>query len=92
VPHRAESLRPATRKELAATLVLALPLHEASVKHRLGGPGDDPADQALAQWSGVLDVRTRVAGVRTADDSGSAEVPAHVLARIDDGDAEHAAG
>ena len=32
VPGRAATLRRPTRKELAATAVLALPLHEASVK------------------------------------------------------------
>jgi nitroimidazol reductase NimA-like FMN-containing flavoprotein (pyridoxamine 5'-phosphate oxidase superfamily) len=34
--------RPPTRKELAATSVLALPLAEASVKVRSGEPEDEP--------------------------------------------------
>lgn len=54
VPGRWEHARPPTRKELAATAVLALPLAEASVKVREGGPNDDPADYASGAWAGVL--------------------------------------
>ena len=36
VPGRAATLRPSSRKELAATAVLAVPLHEASMKERAG--------------------------------------------------------
>jgi nitroimidazol reductase NimA-like FMN-containing flavoprotein (pyridoxamine 5'-phosphate oxidase superfamily) len=50
--------RPPTRKELAATSVLALSLHEASVKRRTGPPGDDPDDvPAHREWAGVLPLR-----------------------------------
>ncbi len=38
VPGRSQHLRDHTRKEMAATIVLALPLYEASVKARTGGP------------------------------------------------------
>ena len=44
VPGRWDHSRPPTRKELAATAVIALPLDEASVKARSGGPKDDPED------------------------------------------------
>ena len=39
VPGHAAALRPNTRKELAATAVLAVPLHEASLKTRAGRTG-----------------------------------------------------
>ena len=39
-------MRPPSTKELAATITLALPLTECSVKIRTGGPDDDPADLA----------------------------------------------
>ena len=39
---------------LAATAVLALPLAEASVKVRTGGPADEPGDLDLDVWAGVL--------------------------------------
>jgi uncharacterized protein len=53
VPGRWEHAREPTRKELAATAVLALPLAEASVKVRSGGPKDDPEDYDSDIWAGV---------------------------------------
>jgi len=50
--------RPPSRKELAATSALALPLAEASVKFRAGGPSDEPEDYALDIWAGVMPVTT----------------------------------
>ena len=40
--------------ELKATLVLKLPLTEASAKVRTGPPLDDEPDYALAVWAGEL--------------------------------------
>ncbi len=54
VPGRWDYARAPTRKELAATAVLALPLDEASVKVRSGGPKDDPEDYDSGIWAGVL--------------------------------------
>jgi uncharacterized protein len=54
VPGRWEHARPPTRKELAGTAVIALPLAEASVKVRNGGPKDDPEDYDSPIWAGVL--------------------------------------
>jgi nitroimidazol reductase NimA-like FMN-containing flavoprotein (pyridoxamine 5'-phosphate oxidase superfamily) len=52
--------RQPTAKELAATSVLALPLAEASVKVRSGGPNDDEDDVAAARaWAGVLPLEHR---------------------------------
>jgi nitroimidazol reductase NimA-like FMN-containing flavoprotein (pyridoxamine 5'-phosphate oxidase superfamily) len=55
---RWDSLRPPTRKELAATMVLAVPLTEASVKVRTGPPKDDPADLDSPVWAGVVPLTT----------------------------------
>ena len=50
-----EHSRPPTRKEVAATTVLALSLDEASVKVRMGPPVDDGSDVAAGRaWAGVL--------------------------------------
>ena len=47
--------RPPTRKELAATALLALDLAEASLKVRTGPPGDDDEDvEAGGRWAGVV--------------------------------------
>ena len=81
VPGRMATLRAHTRKELAATVVLALPLVEASVKARAGDPVDDESDLAEGGWAGVIPLRLVATGVRTAADSAADEPPADVRAR-----------
>jgi len=54
IPGRWDAVRAPTRKELAATSVLAIPLAEASVKIRTGPPGDEPEDRELPVWAGVV--------------------------------------
>ena len=78
-PGRSATLRPATRKELAATAVLAVPLREASMKARAGAPVDDPADVAAGGWGGHVPVR-RVVGAPVPDADTREPVPAHVVA------------
>lgn len=55
-PGRWDVARQPTRKELAATTLLALPLSEASVKVRTGPPGDEEEDYALDVWAGEVPV------------------------------------
>ncbi|MER5963790.1 pyridoxamine 5'-phosphate oxidase family protein [Streptomyces sp. NPDC002057] len=58
-PGQWEYVRQPSRKELAATVLLALDLTEASVKTRSGPPDDgDSEDAALGLWAGVLPVVT----------------------------------
>ena len=63
-PGRSTQARPPSAKELAATLVLALPLDEWSVKARSGGPIDDPLDEALGWFAGVQPVPGDRLGLR----------------------------
>jgi nitroimidazol reductase NimA-like FMN-containing flavoprotein (pyridoxamine 5'-phosphate oxidase superfamily) len=56
-PGQWDVARRPTRRELAATAVLALSLDEASVKMRQGPPVDDEEDYELDVWAGVLPVR-----------------------------------
>ena len=56
IPGRWAAARQPTRKEMAATAVLSVPLTEASVKIRTGGPKDEPEDLGLDVWAGVLPV------------------------------------
>jgi nitroimidazol reductase NimA-like FMN-containing flavoprotein (pyridoxamine 5'-phosphate oxidase superfamily) len=51
---RSKEVRAPNQKELRQTLVLALPIGEASAKIRTGGPVDDEEDYALPVWAGVL--------------------------------------
>jgi nitroimidazol reductase NimA-like FMN-containing flavoprotein (pyridoxamine 5'-phosphate oxidase superfamily) len=55
-PGRWDVARRPTRKELAATTLLALPLTEASVKVRTGPPGEEEEDYALDVWAGEVPV------------------------------------
>lgn len=80
VPGRWDTLRPATRKELAATAVLALPLAEASMKARAEGPVDDPADIETGTWAGVIPIH-RVAGAPVTAEDATAPVPEDVVRR-----------
>jgi hypothetical protein len=51
---RSADVRAPNEAELRQTLVLALPLAEASAKVRTGGPVDDEEDYSLPTWAGVL--------------------------------------
>jgi nitroimidazol reductase NimA-like FMN-containing flavoprotein (pyridoxamine 5'-phosphate oxidase superfamily) len=81
---RSEALRRPTRKELSATTVLALPLHEASVKVRAGDPDDEDFDvEAGGVWAGVIPLRVVAGDVVTGADVDVVDVPAHVTARAE---------
>lgn len=80
IPGRAATLRANTRKELAATAVLAVPLHEASLKARDGGPVDDPEDVAAGAWAGHLPLR-RVIGEPVPAVDARGPVPQDVVRR-----------
>lgn len=79
-----DRVRPPNRKEMAATLVLALDLTEASVKVRTGGPNDDADDIATGGvWAGVLPLR-QVWGdpIPAADLEPDVDLPAEIAARV----------
>ena len=79
IPGRSATLRANNRKELAATVVLAVPLAEASVKARTGGPVDEPEDVATGTWAGVVPLRVTAGEVESASE---APVPDDVLRRV----------
>lgn len=81
VPGRSSTLRPHTRKELAATAVVAVPLAEASVKQRSGGVADDEADVAAGVWAGVLPLRTVAGDVLVDPHAEQVAVPDDVRRR-----------
>lgn len=58
VPGRAAEVRPASPRELAATLLLAMPITEWSLKISDGWPEDGPDDIAGDAWAGVVPLRT----------------------------------
>jgi nitroimidazol reductase NimA-like FMN-containing flavoprotein (pyridoxamine 5'-phosphate oxidase superfamily) len=81
IPGRSATLRPSTPKELAATAVLAVPLHEASMKSRGEGPVDDAEDIEAGVWGGVIPLR-RVAGDPVPGEDAVGPVPADVVRRV----------
>ena len=57
LPGRWSEVRQPNRKELKATLILSLPIDQASAKVRTGPPDDDDsADAALETWAGVIPI------------------------------------
>ncbi|MFN2545315.1 MAG: pyridoxamine 5'-phosphate oxidase family protein [Actinomycetota bacterium] len=54
VPGRSADVRMPNENELRQTMILSLPLDEASAKVRAGPPKDDEEDYDLPIWAGVL--------------------------------------
>lgn len=66
IPGRSAEARRPTEKELRATMLLCLPIVEASAKVRTGWPQDEAEDYALDVWAGVIPLGT-VAGAPRPD-------------------------
>jgi uncharacterized protein len=79
IPGRWAAARHPTKKELAATAVLSLPLAESSVKIRTGMPKDEGGDLDSDVWAGVLPV-TMTFGEPVPDPQlrDGIEMPAHI--------------
>jgi uncharacterized protein len=74
---RTRDARPPTEAEMRKTLLLKLPITEASAKVRTGGPVDDAEDVDLPIWAGVLPCALTFAN--PAPDTGvTAAVPDYV--------------
>jgi nitroimidazol reductase NimA-like FMN-containing flavoprotein (pyridoxamine 5'-phosphate oxidase superfamily) len=74
---RSSEARPPNEKELRATMVLALPITEASAKIRSGGPVDDEEDYGMSIWAGVLPLAL-TPGEPIADAGVSAPLPEYL--------------
>jgi uncharacterized protein len=81
VPGRAATLRAHSKRELAATTVIALPLHEASLKVRTGGVSDDESDVASGGWAGVLPLRMSAGTLETDELAHGLAPPPDVVRR-----------
>jgi uncharacterized protein len=68
LPGRLAEVRRPTPKELAQTIVLALPITEWSLKVSAGWPDDPPEDCASPVWAGVLPVQARYSAPIPAPD------------------------
>jgi uncharacterized protein len=75
MPGRSREAREPNNRELAAALVLALPIAEASAKIRRGPPLDEEEDYALPCWAGEVPLRIQpLAPIR--DPKLRADIPA----------------
>lgn len=74
---RSAEVRPPNEKELAQTMVLRLPIEEASAKIRTGPPIDEEEDYRLRVWAGVLPLPLTPAEP-IADDRSFAALPAYI--------------
>jgi hypothetical protein len=80
IPGRSAEVRRPTKAELAATLVLSLPLDDWSLKISAGWPEDEDADVAGPAWAGVVPVREVYGEPLPAPDlRDGIDVPASVL-------------
>jgi nitroimidazol reductase NimA-like FMN-containing flavoprotein (pyridoxamine 5'-phosphate oxidase superfamily) len=78
-PGRSAEVRAADEQETKATLVLSLPIEEASAKVRTGPAMDAEEDYALACWAGVLPLKLQPQPpVPDERLPAGTEIPAHV--------------
>lgn len=68
LPGRVTEVRRPTAKELAATLVLALPITQWSLKVSQGWPEDPDDDVAGSAWAGVVPLNTMAGAAMPAPD------------------------
>jgi len=71
---RWETVRPPTEQEIKATMVLAVPLVEASAKVRTGFAVDNDAEYSSAAWTGILPFRW-APQEPVRDPRGNAKIP-----------------
>jgi nitroimidazol reductase NimA-like FMN-containing flavoprotein (pyridoxamine 5'-phosphate oxidase superfamily) len=67
-PGREDEARMPTAAEYRQTLLLAVPIEEASAKVRTGPPKDDEDDMALPIWAGVLPLVTSTGAAESSPD------------------------
>ena len=81
IPGRVAELRPSSRRELAATVAMRLPIGDSnwSLKLSAGWPDDPDEDVAAGAWAGVVPLTTVYGEPQRAPDCDSAiPVPASV--------------
>ena len=76
IPGRVQEVRSSTKKELAATIIVALPLDECSVKISVNEVDDDESDLNQGTWAGIVPIITSIGTPIPADEEAAGlEVP-----------------
>ena len=68
LPGRLAEVRPTSQRELAATMVLTMPIREWSMKVSTDWPTDGEDDVAGGAWAGVIPMRARYGDPQPAPD------------------------
>ncbi|GAA4450057.1 pyridoxamine 5'-phosphate oxidase family protein [Nibrella saemangeumensis] len=80
VPGRWADVRQPNTSEMKKTMVIAIPIEEASAKIRTGGVNDDPEDIDLPHWAGVVPLSTTYhAPIPDPNLREGVEVPGYLL-------------
>lgn len=78
-----EAARKPNTTELKATSIVSIAIETASAKIRSGPPKDDPEDQGLPAWAGVLPIRQVIGNPIGAEyTDGSIPIPDYVMKYI----------
>ena len=77
LPHRWDDARQPNEKELKATSVLRIPIHEFSAKVRVGPPVDDVDDYSFPTWAGVIPLELQ-SGAPIPDERCQRELPEYL--------------
>lgn len=79
IPGRVQEVRSSTKKELAATIIVSLPLSECSVKISVNEVDDDEEDLNKGTWAGIVPFITTIGEPIPADEEAAGlEVPESV--------------
>ena len=89
IPGRVAEARPMTKKEAAATIIVAVKLDEASVKISVNEVDDPEEDMNLGYWAGIVPLKRGVGEVIPADaESQSLPIPESIKRFIERHQAE----
>lgn len=71
IPGRVQEVRASTKKELAATIIVSLPLDECSVKISVNEVDDDEQDLNKGTWAGIVPFVTTIGEPIPADEEAA---------------------
>ena len=74
IPGRVKEVRSSTKKELAATIIISVPLTETSVKISVNEVDDPEEDMNKGYWAGIVPIVTSIGEIIPADEE-SARLP-----------------
>ena len=78
LPGRWDHARRPSEKELKATVVLVIPINEASAKISSGPPQDEEEDYEMDVWAGVVPLRLTAGPAQPDPQLGPVAIPDHV--------------